>query len=206
MLTHLTTFNLGYSCRTYKLNPPCYTLILSLCICVGVFSTWAIGSFPYLYKYDFLHRMFFWFILWLLGIVLFFCTAPKWHVKYFIHERKTEYIKLSLAFIVLCAACSFVSSNITGHLVNMFSTKYYEQKFLVITSKTLGSSRRYPHPALNLGLQLENNDDFYNLEVDKSRFNYTKGQFRVNDKIILTGRKNCFGVVIDTIQLHHQSE
>ena len=22
MLTHLTTFNLGYSCRTYKLNPP----------------------------------------------------------------------------------------------------------------------------------------------------------------------------------------
>ena len=179
-----------------------YILILGLSICLGVLSTAFLGGLPYLYQHDFLHRLFFWFIAFIPGILMFFCTAPKWHIEYFIYKRKTEYIKMGAAALFLLAGHAYVSSDIFGYLVKIPPNKPYEKNFQVLSTKTQGS--KYKYPSLSLDLKAENNEGFYNLVLAKSRFNYTKGQFKATDEILLRGKQNFFGVVVDSIQIKKQ--
>lgn len=53
-----------------------------------------------------------------------------------------------------------------------------------------------------MDLKAENNDGFYNLVLAKARFNYSKGQFKANDEILLRGKQNFFGVIVESIQIN----
>ncbi len=177
----------------------CYILILGLSICLGVFSTAIFGGLPYLYQHDFLHRVFFWCIAWLFGILSFFFTAPKWHIQYYnsVFKPKTEYVKIAGAFIFGLVGYAYVSSDMIGYLVKTLPNKPYEQTFQVVSTKGRGSK----YPALILDLKAENNDGFYNLVLAKRRFNYTKGQIQAADKVTLKGKQNFFGVLVESVQI-----
>ena len=121
-------------------------------------------------------------------------------MQYYIFKRKFEYVKLlGGIFIVVPIAAAFVSSDIIGYLVKILPSNPYEQTFQVISTKTQGS--KYKYPALSLDLKAENNDGFYNLVLAKARFNYSKGQFKANDEILIRGKQNFFGIVVESIQI-----
>ena len=130
----------------------------------------------------------------MLGVLLFFYTAPKWHIKYFIYQRKTEYVKMAVAFLFCLAGYAYFSSDIFGYLVKIPPNKPYEQTFQVVSAITQGS--KYKYPSLSLDLKAEGNDGFYNLVLAKARFNYSKDQIQVADKVTLKGKQNFFGVLV----------
>ena len=180
-----------------------YILTLSFLLCLGVFSTAIFGRLPYLYELSFLQRFYYWAVAWLLGAVIFTLTATKSQMQYYIFKRKFEYVKLlGGIFIVVPIAAAYVSSDIIGYLVKILPSNPYEQTFQVISTKTQGS--KYKYPSLSIDLKAENNDGFYNLVLAKARFNYTKGQFKANDEIILRGKQNFFGVIVESIQIKNQ--
>lgn len=131
--------------------------------------------------------------------MLFFYTAPKWHIKYFIYKRKTEYIKIAAAFLFCFVVHAYFSSDIFGYLVKIPPNKPYEQTFQVVSAKTQGS--KYKYPSLSLDLKAENIDGFYNLVLAKKRFNYSKGQIQATDKVMLKGKQNFFGVLVESIEI-----
>ena len=133
---------------------------------------------------------------------MFFCTAPKWHIEYFIYKRKTEYIKLGMAFFFALSLSAYFSSDIFGYLVKVFPNNSYQQTFQVISVVSQGS--KYKYPALSLDLKAENNDGFYNLVLAKARFQYKKDQIQATDMVTLKGKQDFFGIVVDSIQLNDQ--
>ena len=106
---------------------------------------------------------------------------------------------MAMAFFFGLVLSAYFSSDIFGYLVKVFPSNPYEQTFQVISAVSQGS--KYKYPALSLDLKGENNDGFYNLVLAKTRFNYTKGQFKANDEILLRGKQNFFGVIVESIQV-----
>ena len=107
-----------------------------------------------------------------------------------------------MAFFFALSLSAYFSSDIFGYLVKIFPNNSYQQTFHVISAVSQGS--KYKYPALSLDLKAENNEGFYNLVLAKVRFNYTKGQFKATDEILLRGKQNFFGVVVDSIQIKKQ--
>ena len=106
---------------------------------------------------------------------------------------------MAMAFFFGLVLSAYFSSDIFGYLVKVFPSNPYEQTFQVISAVSQGS--KYKYPALSLDLKAENNDGFYNLVLAKARFNYSKGQFKANDEILIRGKQNFFGIVVESIQI-----
>lgn len=181
-----------------------YILIWGLSFYFELLSVLYYGTLPYLNQHDFLVRFFYWAIVWLVGPLLFFYSAPKWHVKYFIYKDKTEYIKLALAFMLMHTLYVYFSSNIVSHLVEILPNKSFEQSFQVVSAKTQGSKRRDTR-SLNLDLRIEGRNNFYNLDLAKRRFNYSKGQIQATDTVTLKGKQNFFGVLVESVEIFPSS-
>ncbi|NOT64483.1 MAG: hypothetical protein HOP06_00275 [Methylotenera sp.] len=106
---------------------------------------------------------------------------------------------MATAFLFCFAVHAYFSSDIFGYLVKISPSKPYEQTFQVISAKSQGS--KYKYPSLSLYLKTEGNDGFYNLVLAKARFNYSKGQIQVADKVTLKGKQNFFGVLVESVQI-----
>lgn len=103
------------------------------------------------------------------------------------------------AFLFCFAIHAYFSSDIFGYLVKIPPNKPYEQTFQVISAKTQGS--KYKYPSLSLDLKPNGSDGFYNLVLAKARFNYSKDQIQVSDKVMLKGKQNIFGVLVESIRI-----
>ena len=171
--------------------------MLSLLLCFGVFSYVSLNALPYLHYYDFLNRFFISIIVWMLGFILFFLTATKSHIEFYVYENKFEYVKLVSVFIVMCVFSAwFMSTNIMYPLVKILPNKLYEEKFTVTSTKMSSASK---YKLYSLDVSLKKNDHIFYFSLAKERFDYSK--IKVNDEIIIKGRQNFFGVIAETVEL-----
>ncbi len=91
-------------------------------------------------------------------------------------------------------AAADLSCNSLGTLVKIFPNQPYIEQMAVVNAKASGSKMK------SVDLDLKSNADgrIYYLTLSKQLFNYPK--FNVGEKLLLKGRKNFFGVYIESFQ------